>query len=272
MVRLPNFQDAARPQEANVLVHEMLMLQVGGCQAHVLDHDEVKPFAVYGPGQLAHVVADKVPVHFGVGLGAGGRRRAHGRLGGRQRGNVHAGKGDVAVAAGLEVAMAHHGPEAGAAANLEDALGRALGKGGRAHRAAKDLDEQQGAHRLAVQLRQVGGQRVGQARVVEVGAAIAEDKGLGGDEVLAGAGGGVGGRGHVVSGGVGKDVGDSAVHLRCGGGPGRGRGIVLCMGMLEVGLQSVRVVMLASRDEGVRGPLKGAVLRGFGRRGGWHGG
>lgn len=79
--------------------------------------------------------------------------------------------------------MGHHAPEAIATAEFQHTGGRTLGEDWRAHGAAKELKEQQGAQRLAMELVEVDRERIGVGRVREIGAAIAL-----GDEGFSGTG------------------------------------------------------------------------------------
>lgn len=167
VVRLPHLERAAGPQQAQVLLDEAVVLLRLDGQAHVLDHDQVELAAGQRPRHAVEVVVDKGPAHVAVGprgVGAG-----------PQRGQVDAGEGDAAVAAVL-VAVAHDAPEARAAADLEHAPRLPLGQRRRAHGHAEELDQQQRAQRLAVELRQVAREGVRQRLVAEVRPAVAHQR------------------------------------------------------------------------------------------------
>ncbi len=136
VVALPDLEGAAGAEQAKVLVHHALLGDVGGGEAHVLDHDEVELVRRQRPGGLARVVAHEAPAHLAVRA-----RRVRGReaAAGSHGPDVDAGEGDAGVALLGEVAVAHHAPEARAAADLEH-TGRRLGsEAGRADGPAKDL-------------------------------------------------------------------------------------------------------------------------------------
>lgn len=167
VVAIPDLQDAAGLQDADVLVEDGLLehARIRRDQAHILGHDQVELIVAKGERDIAHIVLHKAPVHVVVGIEIG-----------CQRGHVEARKGDGVAATIGEMPVTHDAPESRSASDLEHALGRFGVEDGRADRAVEDLAEHHGAQRLAMQLCQVARQWIVQGRVAQVSAAVTSRK------------------------------------------------------------------------------------------------